>query len=143
MVLYRWRLGWLLGHRFLLLIHVGRRSGVRHETVVEVVHYDDATHEAIVLSGWGTSADWYRNVLASTSSEIIIGRQRWVAEHRVLDEREAVAVFAEYEHRNRMVKPVVNRVLTSLLGWRYDSTEEARQRLVAQLPMVAFRPAVE
>jgi hypothetical protein len=40
--LYRWRLGWLLGRRFLLLIHVGHRTvghrtARQHETVLEIV----------------------------------------------------------------------------------------------------------
>ncbi|MFL5517182.1 MAG: nitroreductase family deazaflavin-dependent oxidoreductase, partial [Gemmatimonadales bacterium] len=35
--LYDWHLGWLLGHRFLRLHHVGRRSGRRYESVLEVV----------------------------------------------------------------------------------------------------------
>ena len=30
--LYCWSGGWLLGHRFLLLIHVGRRTGLRRQT---------------------------------------------------------------------------------------------------------------
>jgi hypothetical protein len=55
--LYRWRLGWLLGHRFLLVVHVGRRTGVRHETVLEVVSFDGVTSDAIVMSGWGRTAD--------------------------------------------------------------------------------------
>ena len=33
--LYRWNFGWMLGHRFLLLIHIGRRIGLRRHTVLE------------------------------------------------------------------------------------------------------------
>jgi hypothetical protein len=36
-LLYRLHLGWLLGHRFLLLTHVGRKSGLQRRTVLEVV----------------------------------------------------------------------------------------------------------
>ena len=38
--LYQLHLGFLLGHRFLLLTHTGRRSGLLRRTVVEVVSYD-------------------------------------------------------------------------------------------------------
>jgi hypothetical protein len=31
------KLGWLLGNRFLMLIHTGRHSGRLHQTVIEVV----------------------------------------------------------------------------------------------------------
>jgi hypothetical protein len=36
---------------------------------------------------------------------------------------------------------VVRRVLSWLVGWRYDSSEDVRRRLVRELPVVAFRPA--
>jgi hypothetical protein len=41
-----------------------------------------------------------------------------------------------------MVAPVIRRLLTALLGWRYDGSEAARHRLVRQLPIVAFRLAL-
>lgn len=53
--LYRAHLGFLLGHRFLVLVHEGRRSGRRHETPLEVVRYDRSTQEATVVAGWGRS----------------------------------------------------------------------------------------
>jgi deazaflavin-dependent oxidoreductase (nitroreductase family) len=140
-LLYRWRLGWLLGHRFLLLAHVGRRSGARHETVLEVVSYETTGPAAIVMSGWGRGADWYRNVLASPSSDVFIGRQHWTATWEVLDEQDAFDVFTEYERRNRWMAPIVRRVLSSLVGWAYDGSTVSRRRLVSQLPLVRFRPS--
>jgi hypothetical protein len=56
-------------------------------------------------------------------------------------EGEAAAVIADYEHRNRWIGPVVRRLLSALLGWRYDGSQSARERLVRQLPVVAFRPS--
>jgi deazaflavin-dependent oxidoreductase (nitroreductase family) len=139
-LLYRWRLGWLLGHRFLLLVHVGRRSGRHYETVLEVVEYDRALPAAIVMSGWGRSADWYRNVEAAPSCQVRIGRQEWVATTEVLEDAEALEVFAAYEHRNRWVAPIMRRVLSALAGWRYDGSTESRRRLVGDLPLVRLRP---
>jgi hypothetical protein len=51
--LYHLNLGWLLVHRFLLLIHRGRESGLLRETVLEVILYEPATRESVVLSAWG------------------------------------------------------------------------------------------
>lgn len=51
-LLYRVHMGWLLGHRFLLLTHVGRKSGTRHHTVLEVVCYASLSRTCIVASGW-------------------------------------------------------------------------------------------
>lgn len=140
-LLYRWNLGWLLGGRFLLLTHVGRRSGKRHQTVLEVVARRPATDEYLVIAGLGRTAGWYRNVQAAPATEVAVGRRRFRPAHRTLDEEEAADVLADYERRNRFVAPVLRRVLSWLVGWRYDGSEDAGRRLVRELPMLAFRPA--
>jgi deazaflavin-dependent oxidoreductase (nitroreductase family) len=139
-LLYDWNAGWLLGHRFLRLTHVGRRSGRRYRTVLEVIGTGSAPGEVIVMAGSGPSADWYRNLQAHPAIEVAIARRRFEPAHRVLAESEAAAVLADYERRNRWATPVVRRVLTWLVGWEYDGTEEARRRLARELPLVAFRP---
>lgn len=48
--------------------------------------------------------------------------------------------MADYERRNWWVAPVIRRMLTWLVGWRYDGSDSARRKLVRQLPVVAFRP---
>jgi deazaflavin-dependent oxidoreductase (nitroreductase family) len=82
--LYRLNLGWLLGHRGLLLIHRGRRSGLLRETVLEVVRYTPATKESVVLSAWGERADWYRNIKVSPALEVWTGGERYVPKQRFL-----------------------------------------------------------
>jgi len=138
--LYDWHAGWLLGRRFLRLTHTGRRSGRRYRTVLEVIGTGNAPGEVIVMAGFGRSADWYRNLLAHPATEVAIARQRFRPVHRVLSEREAIAVLADYERRNRWAAPLVRRTLTWLVGWNYDGTDDARRRLAHQLPLVAFRP---
>ena len=71
--LYHWKLGRLLEHRFLLLIHTGRYTGHRHETVLEVVQYRKVLREAVVMSGFGRNSDWLLNIQAKPDFEVIIG----------------------------------------------------------------------
>jgi deazaflavin-dependent oxidoreductase (nitroreductase family) len=89
--LYRLNLGWLLGHRFLLLIHQGRRSSLLHETVLEVLLHNPATRESVVLAAWGEKADWYRNVGVTPALEVRTGGQRYVPEQRFLAPEEMIA----------------------------------------------------
>jgi deazaflavin-dependent oxidoreductase (nitroreductase family) len=138
--LYRWRLGWLLGHRFLLLEHEGRRSGRRYETVLEVVKWGPMG-EFVVMSGWGPEADWYRNVTTGGDIRVTVESHTFPAIHRVVSGDEAEQALADYEHRNRYVRPIVNGMLGYLVGWRYDGSPEARRRLAEQLPLIAFRTA--
>jgi deazaflavin-dependent oxidoreductase (nitroreductase family) len=138
--LYRWRCGWLLGHRFLLLIHVGRRTGLRRCTVLEALEYRKDGPEIVVMSAFGPDADWLRNLKTTPAPEVVSGSRRFVADYRILGEDEAIAAIAGYERRNRLIAPIVRVVLRRLLGWRYRGSEADRRRLAAQLPTVAFHP---
>ncbi len=137
--LYEHGLGWLLGGRFLCLTHVGRRSGRHYRTVLEVVGTEG--DEVFVVVGFGASADWYRNIQATPPVEVATGRRRFAPVWRRLDRGEAAEVIAGYEHRNRLITPVIRTMLGKLVGWRYDGSPAARERLVAELPVLGFRPA--
>jgi deazaflavin-dependent oxidoreductase (nitroreductase family) len=138
--LYRWHLGWLLGHRLLLLTHTGRRSGLRRQTVLEVVDYRKPGPEVVVVSAFGRNADWLRNIEAKPNEEVTVGSQHFPASHRFLSEPEAMRVIQGYEYRNRFMAPIVRAGLSWVAGWSYHGQEEDRRRLVRQLPLIAFRP---
>ena len=134
--LYRLNLGWLLGHRGLLLIHRGRRSGLLRETVLEVVRYTPATKESVVLSAWGERADWYRNIKASPAMEVRTGGERFVPEQRLLGPEENHAVIADYERRH----PLAFRIFAKAFGYPVDEVEAVRREFASSLRLVAFRP---
>lgn len=133
--LYRLRLGWLLGHRFLLLTHRGRRSGRVYHTALEVIHYDPMTRESIVIAGYGAHADWYRNIQQSQALEIQTGRMRYVPAQRFVAPEEAYSVITNYVHRYGWLARLFLRLL-----YNDDGSEASRRELVHLLPMVAFRP---
>jgi deazaflavin-dependent oxidoreductase (nitroreductase family) len=139
-VLYDWNLGWLLGWRFLRLTHRGRRSGRCYRMMLEVIGSDREGGEVFVMVGLGRRAQWYRNVTAGGAVEIAIGRERFQPDYRELPPPEAAAVLADYERRNWVLAPLVRAVLSRLVGWRYDGSVAARERLVLERPILAFRP---
>lgn len=140
--LYRWRLGWLLGKRFLLLTHIGRRTGQKHQVVLEVMEYRKRVPEAIVMSGFGQNSDWLLNITAHPHPQVQIGSLRFTAGFRFLGAEEAIAVMRKYEHRNWFMLPVIRHVASRLLGWNYRGSDEDRRRLVSQLPLIGFRPKI-
>lgn len=71
---------------------------------------------------------------------MVIGTRHFRASQRFLAEEEAVNVVENYDRRNRLVAPLVRRVLSQLFSWRYSGSENDRRRLVAELPLIAFRP---
>jgi deazaflavin-dependent oxidoreductase (nitroreductase family) len=123
-----------------MLSHRGRRTGRLYRTVLEVVRWRPEESEAVVMSGFGTHAGWYRNVLDGGAVGIEIGGRRWRPEVRQLEPTEAASVLADYERRNRLVRPLARRILGRLAGFPYDGSEPSRKRLVQTLPLVAFRP---
>jgi deazaflavin-dependent oxidoreductase (nitroreductase family) len=133
-------LGRLVGHRFLRVIHRGRKSGRQYRTVLEVINYDPSSDESVVLSGWGGRADWYRNIRASPPLEVSTAGVRYTPVYRFVEGQELYAFLLGYIARNQLVAGVVRR----LLGLRLDGSDSDRAELERRgYRGVAFRPAGE
>ena len=135
--LYHRGFGRLLGRTFLLIVHEGRKTGKRRETVAMPLTYDPETREAVVCSAWGPSTEWMRNLRAHPALEIQIGRESYVPEQHFLSEDEAVAVALGFRDRH----PYRLRLLATILGWGDLRSDEAVRELVRGRPLVSFRPA--
>ncbi|MEZ4709351.1 MAG: nitroreductase family deazaflavin-dependent oxidoreductase [Caldilineaceae bacterium] len=135
--LYRWRLGWLLGDRFLLLTHTGRKSGQPRQTVLEVVQHDTMTNTFVVSSGWGEKADWLRNIQKTPDVQVQSGGQRFLATADRLAPDQATAAVRDYAHHN----PIAFRKLAArMLGQPLTDTD-ANCRMLAQVtPFVILKP---
>ena len=137
-LLYRARLGWLLGRRFVYVAHRGRRSGKRRETVLEVVRYDPDIPEIFVASGWGTRADWYRNLRDHPPLEVRIGAVRFLApRQRFLDPEETVRLILDY----RLAHPRAWKRLAPSLGLPLDPVQA--EATIRGIPAIAFSPVHE
>lgn len=134
--LYRWHLGWLLGQRFLLLTHRGRKSGLARQAVLEVLRYDRTTGESTVIAGLGPRADWYRNIQACPALEVQTGRRRYRPQQHLLSSDEAVRFLTTWERQH----PLEARLMPKLLDWADDGTPEGHRALLASRCLVAFRP---
>ena len=113
--LYRLGLGQLLGHRFMLLTHRGRRSGRVYQTALEGVRYDPSLRETVVASGWGERSDWYRNLKAHPALEIRTGRERYAPEQRFLTPEEVYREIVDYERLHPWAVRIVPLCWAS--GW--------------------------
>jgi deazaflavin-dependent oxidoreductase (nitroreductase family) len=136
-LLYRVGLGGLLGRRFLYVMHTGRRSGRRRETVLEVVEYDRSVPEAFVVAAWGERSDWYRNITAAAAVEVRVGVQRWRhPQHRVLDTEETVRLLETY----RASHPYAWNRLAPVIGFPADPGDPAFREATAKIRSLAFTP---
>jgi deazaflavin-dependent oxidoreductase (nitroreductase family) len=135
--LYRRGWGWLLGRTFLMLVHVGRKTGRPHEMVAMILADDRDRGEVVIFSGWGPDVDWLSNLRAGPAREVHIARDCFVPEHRFLGEDEAVAVVAAFKRRH----PGRVRLATAILGWGDLRSDVALRDFVRGHPFVALRPA--
>ena len=137
-LLFRGKLGFLFGERFLMINHVGRKSGTTFHTPLEVVAHDTDTAEYFVCSGTGPNADWYRNITAQPVSSIQVKNRIWTPDQRFLEPIEAADRFADYERRHAKA---ASKLLDSM-GQSYDGTEIDRVRMMRNIPMIAFSESV-
>lgn len=110
--LYRAHLGWLLGARVLLLEHTGRVSGRPRTVVLEVVDRP-APGVLRVVSGFGTGAQWYRNLTADPDCRVSTG---WTDRRPARAHRVDPATAAETFDRYRQEHPRAWSVLSEVLG---------------------------
>ena len=141
-VLYRIGLGWMLGKRILALTHRGRKSGKLRETVLEVLLFDPDSKESVVVSAYGSDADWYRNLRVQPALRVRTGRMDYVPEQRFLTADEAREAAIEFSRRHRWETRLVPRVLPAIGAAVPKHSDSDPVDLLASLPMVAFRPQI-
>lgn len=134
--LYRLKLGRLLGKRFLLLHHIGRKTGLPRQTVLEVVRYDKPRGTYMVAVGFGTRSDWYQNVMANPRVGVESGGQRMQAVAERLPPEAAELELVDYNSRH----PGLMKELARIMGYRLDGTEADVRALGRIIPMVALKP---
>jgi len=135
-LMYRSGLGILMGKRFLLLEHTGRKSGLARRAVLEVIRYDATEDVYYVVSAFGDRADWYRNICKKPVVKIQVGR-KWMSAHAealALDQTQREIL--DYAKRY----PKTFRVLAErLLGYQVGESEEDLINLAQKFIVVSIR----
>ncbi|MFQ5407173.1 MAG: nitroreductase family deazaflavin-dependent oxidoreductase [Anaerolineales bacterium] len=135
--LFRLRINWILGSRFLLLRHTGRVSGLPRANALEVVEYDRDTDTYYVVSAWGEQADWYKNVVAHPEVTVRVSRREFAARARFVPPAEAEEIMARYAREN----PRLARNLPRVAGYRPDGTEAGYREIGRMIKFVGLRPS--
>jgi len=133
--LYRLNLGWILGERFLLLTHTGRKSGLVRQTVIEVVRHDKETDVYLVASGFGHKSDWFLNVKQNPNVTITVKQRTLSVRARLLSESDSAKELLNYAKRH----PIAFRELSMILtGKSIEATEENCRQFAESAPIIAF-----
>ncbi len=135
-LLYRAHLGWLLGKRFLMLTHTGRKSGEPRKVVLEVVSRDPSTETWVVASGWGEKSNWFQNILKTPEVVVQTGNRKFQAVAERLSVAEATRILCDYARRHPSAFRKIGKLM---LGRQMDATEEDCRRVAELIPLVALR----
>ena len=134
--IFRLHLGWLLGHRMLLLTHRGRISGQSRQAVLEVVKYEKANNIHYVVSGFGEKSQWFQNIMNNPEVTIQVGNHslKTFAERLSADEGEKI--FNEYQQRY----PNAIKNLSKLIGYQLGESDEDLRVFFRAIPVIRLQP---
>lgn len=136
-LLYRARLGGLLGGRFLQITVRGRRTGRPHDVVLEVIGRDPETGDRVVASAWGTRSQWFRNVQADPEVRVRVRWRAFPGRLERLGEDVAAEVLGGYAREH----PLAARwFIGPLLLGRRPATAGEFAALASSIPLLAVRP---
>jgi len=137
-IMYRYGLGGLLGGRFMLIHHIGRKSGQKREVVVEVIGHDVHSDTYYVASGWGYGSQWYRNIVATPDVDIQVGRRKLNVQAQTLSPNDAAEILQAYRQKHPFTANQLGQVMG--LDIAHAPMDELVGMIRDALPIVAFKP---
>ena len=129
---YKVGLGGLLGKRFILLNHIGRKSGLPRQAVLEVVDHDAQTY--YIASGFGKKSHWYQNITHTPQVNIQVGRKKMVAIAEELSKENALKILTSYAEAH----PFALKELSRIMGLSYTGKPEEIEQMASLLPIIAL-----
>ena len=124
-------LGPLFAGRFLRLEHIGRRSGEPRFVVLEVIDRPEKGTFRVV-SGFGRSSQWFRNIEADPNVRITVGAKRkQSATAHILPSTDSTEVLLRYAEQH----PGAWDTLSSILEQHLAPGTEG----YSSIPVVDFR----
>lgn len=129
--------GWerLIGAQWMLITTIGRKTGKRRETMVDVMDYDKANNIYYIEAAYGTRADWYKNIQINPVFEAQVGRKKFKARAGTLSTEGAGELLVQFYRR----KPAYTRSVMAMAGMKFNGEDELRE-LGKNLMLLEVKP---
>jgi deazaflavin-dependent oxidoreductase (nitroreductase family) len=134
--IYRLGLGWLLGEKALLLTHIGRKSGLPRQAVLEIIHAYPSENRYLVVSGFGPGSQWYQNIKSEPRVTIQVGTKKINAVAEQLEKKLAGDAIIAYAQKF----PGNLKTLSRILGYEIDHSPAGYRAFGEQIPVLQFSP---
>lgn len=127
-----------MGHRFMMLAHVGHHTGKLRQTILAVLSFDPGTREIKAISAWRGS-DWFHSIQASPGPQVECAGNRYTPKHRLLTAAEIATLFIDY----RRAHPLFSSIICRIPGWTINSSYQEFVELARTFRAIAFRPTAD
>ncbi len=128
----------LIGAQWMLITHIGRKSGKRYDSMVDVMDYDKATDTYYIEAAYGARADWYKNMQSNPVFEAQVGRRKFKARAGALSTEGASDMLVQFYR----TKPAYTRSVMAMAGMKFKDEDELRI-LGKNLTLLAIKPEKE
>ncbi len=132
-IFYRLGLGFIFGRRFLLLKHIGRKTGLLRSNVLEVVNYDEQKNRYYIASGWGEKSNWFKNIVENPNVEIQLGNTKLKASAKILEYDEASKIHYEYSVKHPKAYSILYK---RILGEKLEVSREGSKKIAEHVPVI-------
>ena len=136
--IFRLGLGWVFGHRAILLTHKGRISGQPRQAVLEVIQYEKATNVHYVVSGFGEKSQWFQNIMKTPEVYVQVGNKRFAAVAERLSPEDGEKIFQDYQKHH----PNAIKNLSKLIGYQIGEDEEDIRAFTRTIPVIRMQPQI-
>jgi deazaflavin-dependent oxidoreductase (nitroreductase family) len=129
--------GWetLFGIEWMMLTTIGRKSGKKRYTMVDVLLYERETDTYIIEVGFGKESDWYRNIQANPIFEAQVRRRKFSAVAETLPPEKTGDAMANFFRR----RPRYANMVIKLVGFT-NPTEDELRKLAPSWILLAVHP---
>lgn len=129
--------GWerLIGAQWMLITTIGRKTGKRRQTMVDVMDYNKTTDTYYIEAAYGERADWYKNIQSNPIFEAQVGRRKFKARAGTLSNEGAGDLLVQFYRQ----KPAYTRSVMAMAGMKFKDEDELRE-LGKNLMLLAVKP---
>jgi deazaflavin-dependent oxidoreductase (nitroreductase family) len=129
--------GWerLIGVEWMLLTTVGRKSGKKRYSMVDVLLHDKESDTYFIEVGFGKRSDWYRNIQAHPNFKAQVGRRKFPATAEALPREKTADVMVEFVRK----RPAYAKSVMKMVDITFTNEEELR-RMAPQWTLLAVHP---
>jgi deazaflavin-dependent oxidoreductase (nitroreductase family) len=114
---------WMIGGRWIFISTIGRKTGKKRYTMVDVIECDKTSDTYCIDAAYGQRANWFRNIQANPVFQAHVGRRKFATSAVVLSPEETGKKMVDFNRR----RPAYTKVVTAMIGLKFKDEIELEQ----------------